>query len=214
MNRQFFFALCLVLFLVAFAFDTSTFAQKGRRQSGKRSAITNPRMEPVLNAVPDLKAEALRVVNEQIQKLCLALERTMIDANSTYSKPPFDILTPAVDFQTTCNANGTVAWTAARNGGYGGDPSNTQNTIQVKFKAADLTLGDLTSKHGVVTFGSNGKKIHVYGPTTISDVAANADTDVAQWWIDLRVEGDLAKQFKESIRTLVEKLGERSKLID
>ena len=61
--------------------------------------------------------------------------------------------------------------------------------------------------------GSKDKKIHVAGPATIAKVATNADVYVAQWWIDLRDEDDLAKKFKEGIQDLVEKLATRSRLM-
>ena len=205
----------MALFLVAFALAPSLVAQT-RKQPRNKSATRNPQNEATLNAMPDPKAEALRVVNEEIQTLCSDLETTINDANQTYSKPPFDTLTLAANFQTTCKADGTVAWTAARTGGVGGDPSDAQSTIQVKFKVTDLNLGHLTSQHGVVTFGASEKKtIKVTGTSAIGGAAAaNIDGDVEQWWIDLRDESKLAAKFKKSIQNLVEKLGEKSKLTD
>ncbi|MEN3329836.1 MAG: hypothetical protein V7638_4643 [Acidobacteriota bacterium] len=210
MNRQFLFALCLGLFCVTFAFEASSVAQTRRRSS---KPINNPKIKPPEDAMPDQAADPLAVVNGEIRELCAGLHQTITDANQLYSKPPFDLLTPAADFQSKCYGDGTLVWTAARNGNYDGDPSDTQNTIEVKFKVTDLTLGDLTSRHGVVSFGSKDKKIHVTGPATIATVATNADADVKQWWIDLRDEADLAKKFKESIQDLVEKLATRSKLM-
>jgi hypothetical protein len=210
MKRQIF----LALFLVAFVLEPSLAAQT-RKQSRNKSAPRNPQNEAALNPMPDPRAEALTVVNGEIQKVCSDLEKTINEANQSYSKPPFDTLTPAADFQTTCKADGTVAWTAARTGGAGGDPSNTQSTILVKLKVSDLNLGHLTSQHGVVTFGTNDSHIHVTGPSTIGGAAAvNVDTDVEQWWIDLRDEGKLTTKFKKSIQTLIEKLSEKSKLMD
>lgn len=210
MNRHFFFALCLGLLLVTFAFEASIAAQN-RRQPRKKPVIKNPKIDPPKAADP--AAEALASVNDEIQKLCAGLHQTITDANQIYSKPPYDLLTPAADFESKCYGDGTLVWTAARNGNYDGDPSDTQNTIEVKFKVTDLTLGDLTSKHGVVTFGSKDKKIHVTGPATIDKVASNANAYVTQWWIDLRDEADLAKKFKEGIQDLVERLAARSKLM-
>ena len=211
MNRQVLFALCLGLFCVAFAVEASTVAQT--RRKSRKPVINNPRIKPPEDAMPDPAAEPLAAVNGEIRKLCADLDQTITDANQIYSKPPFDLLTPAADFESRCYGDGTLVWTAARNGNYDGDPSDTQNTIEVKFKVTDLTLGDLTSRHGVVSFGSKDKKIHVTGPATIAKVATNTDVYVAQWWIDLRNEDELAKKFKKSIQDLVEKLATRSRLM-
>ena len=211
MNRQILFALCLGLFCVAFAVEATTVAQTRRRSS--KPVIKNPMIKPPEDATPDPAAEPLAAVNGEIRKLCADLDQTITDANQIYSKPPFDQLTPAADFQSKCYGDGTLVWTAARNGNYGGDPSDTQNTLEVNFKVTDLILGELASKQGVVSFGSKDKKIHVTGPATIATVATNADDDVDQWWIDLRNEDELAKKFKKSIQDLVENLATRSKLM-
>lgn len=212
MKRQIYCALVLsVSFLfVPFGLPQSSVAQT-RKQPGKRQPPKN-QAKPQPTPTPDPHAKEREELSKAIDEACTTLEQTIIKANAEYSQTPFDSLAPSATFGTTCKADGTIDWTTTRNGSYGGDLSNTRYTIYVRLRVTDLTLGDLMSSRGVVVLGANDRLIQVNGPTVIGGVTRNASGPVDEWWIDLREEGDLTKDFKDNIRRLVEKLTARAKL--
>ena len=210
MNRRILFALMLCLNLSASAFlaEVSTSAQTKRQTRGRSAKKQKPTQQA---ALADPYAEQRKEVNDGIVKVCKKLEEAITKANDSFSQRPFDLLTPDPTFDAKCKSDGTLEWKAVRNGTVD-DSADAQYEINVYFKVTDLNLGDLTSNHGVVSFRADKEKIGVRGPTRIGGVDRNADRALAEWWIDLREEGDRTKDFKESIRTLVGLLTTRAKL--